>query len=643
MSNLMLLLAHSASLVTGNRSLMRQPIGNKNMLPYNVNSTSTSNRYKFDFVRHKVANNANYSDITLTHSNYVSSGTAEGTNYPTVVLRTGIYVDGVTYPATYTGSGVGSNQIVHVVGTDVTTDPIMSLPAGKVFYEIILRIFPLKFDAQTVNFTPGMVEVVTGGTSGATGRIHSMVDNGTSGYLVLVEETGTFVDNEPLTGSLGGSATTDVTNQSHIYSVSGRVWFNEGTLSTNNSAIDYTVTHPVAYPDLFPTIVGNNISAVGKNTSGSGFTSGPSLYAYCWFDDQLWYKNIGYCSTSGGAITTRTVSDGTPPTGLTAWPADTKVIAAGGGSFGANTGNYCASLISGIPSVPVCSVLYQGASQDRGDSASDSTGDMDSNHGTERIIKSRCGIIQMSRSSASAAGDVSYSGTYARTYNLYMGKTTHHVMALGWNDLDGGAKTDIQLASYINTIQTYVRSFGTKSDVATILPHSIGKAITGASKATQCVVTVPGHAFQVGYSISFGDIVGMTQLNNTTATVVAIAGDDITIDVNSTGFGTWSSGGRAYYYGTDEALQTATTPWLAGGYRDLHNAKVRNGTIPSDNAPIDVTAFYDGIAPGKWRVDLGVIVSAQTSNNYESIHQNKLGYGKWAADATQYAKFNYLV
>lgn len=63
----------------------------------------------------------------------------------------------------------------------------------------------LDFDAQTTNFTVGAT--ITGGTSGSTAVIQSMVDNGATGYLILGTVTGAgFQDNELITGG-GGSAT----------------------------------------------------------------------------------------------------------------------------------------------------------------------------------------------------------------------------------------------------------------------------------------------------------------------------------------------------------------------------------------------------------------------------------------------------
>lgn len=76
----------------------------------------------------------------------------------------------------------------------------------------------LNFDAQTANFTVGAT--VTGGTSGATGVIQSQVDNGTTGYLILGNITGTFQDNEIVAGG-GGSATVNGPAQLLFVAVTG--------------------------------------------------------------------------------------------------------------------------------------------------------------------------------------------------------------------------------------------------------------------------------------------------------------------------------------------------------------------------------------------------------------------------------------
>jgi len=71
----------------------------------------------------------------------------------------------------------------------------------------------LRYDAKTTSFTVG--EVVTGGTSGATGTITAVNedagDPSTTGSLEFSNIIGTFQDDEALTGSSGGDATVDGT------------------------------------------------------------------------------------------------------------------------------------------------------------------------------------------------------------------------------------------------------------------------------------------------------------------------------------------------------------------------------------------------------------------------------------------------
>lgn len=68
----------------------------------------------------------------------------------------------------------------------------------------------LAFDAEGPEFVAG--EIVTGGTSGASGTIYRVVPPETdTGYFMLYNVSGAFIDNEPLTGSVAGVATADGT------------------------------------------------------------------------------------------------------------------------------------------------------------------------------------------------------------------------------------------------------------------------------------------------------------------------------------------------------------------------------------------------------------------------------------------------
>lgn len=76
---------------------------------------------------------------------------------------------------------------------------------GSQFYplgnQIVRRI---DYDNATAGFTDGAI--VTGAISGASAKIYRAVPNGTTGFLLVQEMSGTFLDNEGLSGSGGGAA-----------------------------------------------------------------------------------------------------------------------------------------------------------------------------------------------------------------------------------------------------------------------------------------------------------------------------------------------------------------------------------------------------------------------------------------------------
>ena len=71
------------------------------------------------------------------------------------------------------------------------------------------------------------------------------------------------------------------------------------------------------------------------------------------------------------------------------------------------------------------------------------------------------------------------------------------------------------------------------------------KAITAITKAASAVATVGTHTFIVGDVVEFSGVVGMTQINSLLGTVTAIGATTITVNINSSGFTTYVSGGTA--------------------------------------------------------------------------------------------------
>lgn len=99
-------------------------------------------------------------------------------------------------------------------------------------------------------------------------------------------------------------------------------------------------------------------------------------------------------------------------------------------------------------------------------------------------------------------------------------------------------------------------------------------AISGASKASSCVLTLPsGVGAYVGQPVVIGSVGGMTELNGNTYSVTVVNGASVTINVNSTGFTTYTSGGYAYIgYGRminrvrARAYRASNSFWVTQGY-----------------------------------------------------------------------------
>lgn len=138
-----------------------------------------------------------------------------------VVLSNGkvvAYTDALTSAGSYSiGQVTGSNAR----GAFYYNNYIYITGTGSSFTDVS-RVGPLNtlpFDAQSANFTVGLV--VTGGTSGATGRIVSQVDAGATGTLTLEQISGIFIDNETITDSSTGSATV---NRTFASLITNAVW-----------------------------------------------------------------------------------------------------------------------------------------------------------------------------------------------------------------------------------------------------------------------------------------------------------------------------------------------------------------------------------------------------------------------------------
>ena len=68
-------------------------------------------------------------------------------------------------------------------------------------------------------------------------------------------------------------------------------------------------------------------------------------------------------------------------------------------------------------------------------------------------------------------------------------------------------------------------------------------AITGVSQAAQAVISLGSYSIQIGEAFHVSGVAGMTQINGLRGTVVAKGAGYITVDIDSTAFSTYTSGG----------------------------------------------------------------------------------------------------
>lgn len=90
---------------------------------------------------------------------------------------------------------------------------------------------------------------------------------------------------------------------------------------------------------------------------------------------------------------------------------------------------------------------------------------------------------------------------------------------------------------------TAVSKYRTAVKVATAA--GANKTITAITKAASAVVTSSAHGLTVGQVVVFASIVGMTELNGVAGLITAQDTNTFTVNIDSTGYTTYVSGGTA--------------------------------------------------------------------------------------------------
>lgn len=98
--------------------------------------------------------------------------------------------------------------------------------------------------------------------------------------------------------------------------------------------------------------------------------------------------------------------------------------------------------------------------------------------------------------------------------------------------------------------------------------------VTNVTQANPAVVTIVGHTFANGMTVTFSDVAGMTDLNGNTYTVAGVSGNTFQLSgTNSTGFGAYTYGGVAVH--TAGSTDTYGTASIVVSVKKVAN----NGTV----------------------------------------------------------------
>jgi hypothetical protein len=186
-----------------------------------------------------------------------------------------------------------------------------------------------------------------------------------------------------------------------------------------------------------------------------------------------------------------------------------------------------------------------------------------------------------------------------------------------------GADASYNLA-YNNTIYANLKAWAAKWGVQKMCGYEGGYSpdynnanwsfsISGASKSAQCVLAisgtnspekgkVAGNAAAVGMRISIAGVNGMTELNGRTASIVEVSHNSVTIDIDSSAFGAYVSGGTATYVNSSAYVSNLRA---AGKYapnlrdytlQNYNNFLVAGGEFPSCyvlSGPKNVWSIFD--------------------------------------------------
>jgi hypothetical protein len=211
------------------------------------------------------------------------------------------------------------------------------------------------------------------------------------------------------------------------------------------------------------TITEGVITSVPITSGGVNYTGTVKVFATERVDGRMFSRNIGTAVVSAGAVTSVTITDGTPPSGLSEWDTPSIVF---GGTFQNSNNGYGPALITGKPATPVVSAVIVGDSINASTFADTNRGEFFNGGLIPRAINGRFGMINMCQAGASADSFLMYS----RMYQLVKGVVNLCVITSGTNNL--GYHTAGVVKDFLISTCNNFRDLGCKVMLSTILPKT---------------------------------------------------------------------------------------------------------------------------------------------------------------------------
>jgi hypothetical protein len=163
-------------------------------------------------------------------------------------------------------------------------------------------------------------------------------------------------------------------------------------------------------------------------------------------------------------------------------------------------------------------------------------------------------------------------------------------------------------------------------------PRKVYKAITGATKAAPCVLTVVGHSIPDGWLFKIASVLGMTELNSEnreqncghyTATVVDVDSIELN-DVNASGFHAYTSGGVIEYNEPVDLTGYTARMQIRASLKSeevLLELTTENGGITIDASGNTITIYIDATSTAAltWKQGVYEVEVISTGGKVDSL------------------------